>query len=597
MQSTSLRIHHISRTIMFLRRELRVWVNLDVEFLTNFTISLMKAIDIRSESAVKLLAEFLDLDAPYIEGERHVNAEHFAHEVYSFVRSPYKDLFVYDNVVQYDVPVTIPPPPTDRRRRRWRSPSLSSERERHRRRRRSRSYSVPRSRSRSRDRRRDEQYSRERNAMELDVRERQRRPRSRSYSASRSRSPSQKRRLDEGSSMQLDVPNERGLPGEITSGPEVKGKGRARSPSEESLVSLGTVSSAPLITPPLSGGRETQSSGGSREQSSSDPILTNGRIRWRSPAPAVRSKEESSRPPVAVNPKPPPRVRHRSLFESVQAHLARPPTSDESRPTVASTSNETDHGYTYDIHFEREDTPPPSLLLRMSDAHTGRPLVPQNHHHQREADGPGIGGRRGGEAISPTTQDGSAQRGFVKEATPILEAATATASKSKSDASTSRQMRPRLSAPEIMALTRARHARLGLPIAVATPAPTAPAPARASTLPVSVNVADGLEQDGTGGANRENPGASTTTTTTMAPTSSNSGARAALLRRLEEEKTRAKLAVTGVPALGNANSNSNPAMPANAVVIVDTAAIEARLRRKAQLRVRLAAEKRRATMS
>jgi hypothetical protein len=39
----------------------------------------MKAIDIRSESAVKLLSEFLDLDAPYIEGGRHVNAEHFAH--------------------------------------------------------------------------------------------------------------------------------------------------------------------------------------------------------------------------------------------------------------------------------------------------------------------------------------------------------------------------------------------------------------------------------------------------------------------------------------------------------------------------------------
>jgi hypothetical protein len=79
----------------------------------------MKAIDIRSESAVKLLSEFLDLDTPYVEGGRHMNAEHFAHgkpnavhtsslnssecitlEVYSYVRSPYKDLFVYDSVVQ-----------------------------------------------------------------------------------------------------------------------------------------------------------------------------------------------------------------------------------------------------------------------------------------------------------------------------------------------------------------------------------------------------------------------------------------------------------------------------------------------------------------
>ena len=39
----------------------------------------MKAIDIRSESAIKLLAEFLDMDASYVEGRRFPNAEHFAH--------------------------------------------------------------------------------------------------------------------------------------------------------------------------------------------------------------------------------------------------------------------------------------------------------------------------------------------------------------------------------------------------------------------------------------------------------------------------------------------------------------------------------------
>ena len=50
-----------------------------VQFLTTFVISLMKAIDIRSESAVKLLAEFLDMDDGYVDGGRHVNAEHFAH--------------------------------------------------------------------------------------------------------------------------------------------------------------------------------------------------------------------------------------------------------------------------------------------------------------------------------------------------------------------------------------------------------------------------------------------------------------------------------------------------------------------------------------
>jgi E3 ubiquitin-protein ligase Topors len=39
----------------------------------------MKAIDIRSESAVKLLAEFLDMDAQPGPGNLRANAEHFAH--------------------------------------------------------------------------------------------------------------------------------------------------------------------------------------------------------------------------------------------------------------------------------------------------------------------------------------------------------------------------------------------------------------------------------------------------------------------------------------------------------------------------------------
>jgi hypothetical protein len=83
-------------------------------------ISLLKSIDIRSESAVKLLAEFLDMDTPYVPGERHINAEHFAHglfhvgtarsfvsisstdllEIYCYLRSPYRDLNIYDSVVQ-----------------------------------------------------------------------------------------------------------------------------------------------------------------------------------------------------------------------------------------------------------------------------------------------------------------------------------------------------------------------------------------------------------------------------------------------------------------------------------------------------------------
>ncbi|KAL5521898.1 hypothetical protein ACEPAF_1752 [Sanghuangporus sanghuang] len=95
---------YISRATIFIRRELRVWPNLDVEFLTTFILSLMKGIDIRSESAVKLMAEFLDMDCPYLEGRRFPNAEHFVHELYSFLRSPYKTLSAYDVNVQYDEP-------------------------------------------------------------------------------------------------------------------------------------------------------------------------------------------------------------------------------------------------------------------------------------------------------------------------------------------------------------------------------------------------------------------------------------------------------------------------------------------------------------
>ena len=39
----------------------------------------MKSIDVRSESAVKLLSEFLDMDAQHTADGKYVNAEHFAH--------------------------------------------------------------------------------------------------------------------------------------------------------------------------------------------------------------------------------------------------------------------------------------------------------------------------------------------------------------------------------------------------------------------------------------------------------------------------------------------------------------------------------------
>ncbi|TFK86603.1 hypothetical protein K466DRAFT_492480 [Polyporus arcularius HHB13444] len=89
---------YISRATVFIRRELRVWTGLDVEFLTTFTISLMKSLDIRSEPAIRLLSEFLDMDAEH--GHERANAEHFAHELYSYIRSPYRDLSSYDKNVQ-----------------------------------------------------------------------------------------------------------------------------------------------------------------------------------------------------------------------------------------------------------------------------------------------------------------------------------------------------------------------------------------------------------------------------------------------------------------------------------------------------------------
>lgn len=75
----------ITRATIFVRRELRVWGCLDVEFLTTFTVSLLKSIDIRSEPAVKLLSEFLDLDSEHElqvvsrNDSPRANAEHFAH--------------------------------------------------------------------------------------------------------------------------------------------------------------------------------------------------------------------------------------------------------------------------------------------------------------------------------------------------------------------------------------------------------------------------------------------------------------------------------------------------------------------------------------
>lgn len=54
----------------------------------------MRAIDIRSEAVVRLLSDFLDtVEFPH-------GAEHFCHELYSYLRSPYQKLKGYDEVAQ-----------------------------------------------------------------------------------------------------------------------------------------------------------------------------------------------------------------------------------------------------------------------------------------------------------------------------------------------------------------------------------------------------------------------------------------------------------------------------------------------------------------
>ncbi|RSH94263.1 hypothetical protein EHS25_004066 [Saitozyma podzolica] len=94
----------VQRATAFLRRELRVWSLVDVDFLTSYILSLLKAIDVRSEPFVRLIADFLE--TPTGPGYPHA-AEHFAHELYCFIRSPYKELVRWDAVAQYD-PVPEP---------------------------------------------------------------------------------------------------------------------------------------------------------------------------------------------------------------------------------------------------------------------------------------------------------------------------------------------------------------------------------------------------------------------------------------------------------------------------------------------------------
>ncbi|KAJ7123880.1 hypothetical protein C8R43DRAFT_1135918 [Mycena crocata] len=523
----------ISRTIMFLRRELQVWVNLDVEFLTTFIISIMKAIDIRSESAVKLLSEFLDLDAPYVEGGRHVNAEHFAHEVYTFVRSPYKDLFIYDTVVQYDVSAEIPAL-VEAPRRRWEreysrspSPRVSPEETR---RARSRSRS-PQHRS-SRDRELNEHTSRGTGRRQLRNASRPRDP----IGANRTRG-----RIEYNQTEDLPLPL-----GAATETAEAQARNR----------DIGATSSK-------------------------DPVFTAAQEEER------RTVEDPAPPSECYPPKlaslKPPRVRNRSLLESVQAHLGGP--SRKARENNVKTLHDSAPATSSSKPFDdAQSDSVPSLLARLSE---------------------------------PGTRQSISRKNTESVSRKILEVATPSNSEQAKEPTLSGyHTKTALPAPEIMARTRARLAKSAAIdsdshtqdyLSLGGGVGSVPPPPLSTTFP-SLSLEQGSQQDG----NSDISTSSGLIGGGLHPVATKSDPRRTkLLSRLEEEKDQARAIAAAPSAVATAllteadvvtlDRISQGQQPKSDVAssggfplhVVDVDATEARLRRQAQLRVRLAAEKRR----
>ncbi|KAK7037888.1 E3 ubiquitin-protein ligase Topors [Favolaschia claudopus] len=531
---------YIARTTMFLRRELQVWVNLDVEFLTTFIISIMKAIDIRSESAVKLLSEFLDLDAPYVEGGRHVNAEHFAHEVYSYVRSPYKDLFVYDSVVQYEVTPDVPPP-REEPRRRWREAS--------------------RSRSPAAQRTEDTQPARDTRGQGT---RRRRLRHSRSSSSSRSghrRPTSRDRELNEHTS--------RGSDGWRQS----IGRSTNHHPDHDSIFPTGGADltdarmqkDQPDLSP-ITPGPTTKTAEDSKGKARyiSEPDASEEERLGSAVLPGESAAELNELPAVAEVSRRPIRVRNRSLFESVHAHLSAPLRKRETKIAAveAVPSSSSKFLATSTSKKEAAAGSVPSLLTRLSDPDTLRPIY--------------------------TNLNGQYTSGLDSGATPCLEENPSTEIPAREEDSFAGSHPERtFSAPEIMARTRARLNRLS---ALQTPFSI-----DGSVDQPSASISLGSRQDGNG-VNAENTGRK------------ESPRRAKLLGRLEEEKLKAEEAQRGRGSAESTSPGSAEPVASDRIsqvekpVVVstdsftrsaeDVDAVEARLRRQAQLRVRLAAEKR-----
>ncbi|SCV73288.1 BQ2448_7214 [Microbotryum intermedium] len=96
-----------NKVLVFVRRELQVFPSVDIAFLTTYILSIASQIDLRSAAAIRLLADFVPQE----------QAEHLAHEIVTFARSPFDKLEDYDRFVQYGRPEKVEIPRSDERER------------------------------------------------------------------------------------------------------------------------------------------------------------------------------------------------------------------------------------------------------------------------------------------------------------------------------------------------------------------------------------------------------------------------------------------------------------------------------------------------
>ncbi|ESK87546.1 ring finger domain protein [Moniliophthora roreri MCA 2997] len=640
----------ISRTTSFLRRELLVWPNLDIEFLTTFIISLMKAIDIRSESAVKLLAEFLDMDTPYVEGRRHVNAEHFAHEVYSYVRSPYRDLFTYDDVVQYENPREASPPLQDRahrRNERWRQSSSSSSHSRSSpRRRRSTSRLRDRGRRRSRSKSRSpswspsgRRYSREpgpepeigRNSRGKRGRRSRSRDRDNYDVEGRERGPRLSNRPSQrGSSMERysfghnESDNIRGSPNDQPHANEGKGKeraqndddadsyGRQQSHSEtsglaesvshnierpDSMKANGIGGSSSSVDRQVEAdhyGRGFSDMGGHSENFIKPDEMSNGMVTGILDAIDCKVHIDSTSEGNTRGPRSAPKMRNRNLLQSVQAHLASNSRvrSDEQGERSRSVTSLPQNASTPPSALTSSDVPAekPSLLSRLSDVYTGVGNPKQAGIH----------------IANPTP--GQAPTKIIDLEKELMETddekLKSRPQSTLSPAVLTSMVAIDTSTPSKLDVGTFGHGRLPQPREALHNARQPPKDTRASSPPKSPFF--GQASTATGNDNKasfaglDTVGENTTPDISLGYSNSlvtdltDAGmpdSRMKLLQRLEEEKKRVQKGHDGSRDSNGAQVDASPTA-VHDTPSDDSKAMEAKLRMRAHLRVRLASEKR-----